>query len=361
MSKKSRFLAQLEETVQQAEALRADPDGGIDISLAELVKQKFAVGMDSFYDDLGLNPNKSTIQNIIGLPDKALRWLIPEIFRDALRLGLRKSPIYPNFIAGEQSVAQLDVTMPSINMSEAKPKEVGIAETITTGDVSFGQKSVKIRKYGRGIKLPYEVIQYVALNLVALYLQDFGVKLGLGIDNLAISTLLNGDQADGSDSIATIGVATPNTLAYRDLLKIWVRLGRMGKNPSVTIAGEDMTIEMLELLTATRLVGTPRTNVIIKSPIPDTTNIYVHGSIPTKTAIIVEKASALIKLNAQPLLVESNKLIHNQTEETYATLTTGFATIYRDSRLALDYSKNVTGFGFPTWMDPSLQENVTFD
>lgn len=359
--KRSVYLKDLEQTVKDCEAIRKDTHDPQDISLAEMVELKYDTGMDSFYDDMGINPNVDTIQNLVNMPDPALRWLIPEIFRDAVRLGLRKNPIYPNVIAAEQSVAQTQITMPAINMSEAKPKKVGIAETITTGDVSFASKNVKIYKYGRGIKVPYEVIQYVSINLVSLWLQDFGVQLRMGIDTMMINTLLNGDQTDGSDSIAVIGIATAGTLIYKDLLKAWVRAGRLGKNFTTIIAGEAMAIELLDMMNASRLLGAPQVNLSIKSPIPQSADVFVHGAVPANVAIFVDPSSAIIKLNAQPLLVETDKIISNQTQETFCTLTTGFTTVYRDSRMELDMSKTYAGFPFPTWMDPALKENYTFD
>lgn len=352
---------QLKAAVKKLEAMRRDTREPIDISLADYAKKAWGTSMASAYKSLGISPTSTTIQNIINMPDQAMRWIIPEIYRDALRLGLRKSPIYPNIISGEQSVSQTSVTMPAINMSEATPHKVGIAETITTGSVSFDQKTVNISKYGRGFKIPYEVVQYVSLNLVSIFLQDFGIKLAMGLDSLMIKTLINGDQANGSDSITTLGVKTPNTLTYRDLLKIWVRLGRLGRGATNIIAGEDMAIELLELFYSTRYQGTQRTNVNIKSPIPTSSNVWVHGSVPSNSAIIVDDSSSIIKLNAQPLLVESDKIISNQVQEVYATLTTGFATIFRDARALLDMSKDFATHGFPTWMNPSAHENVTFE
>lgn len=351
----------VKEAVKKCDALRRHTKIPVDISLSQFFKDNQGVSMETVYNDLGLNPTVDTIQNIINMPDSSLRWLIPEIYRDAIRLGLRKSPIYPNFITAEQSVSQTSVKMPAINMSEATPKKVGIAETITTGSVSFDQKEVKIFKYGRGFKLPYEVVQYVPLNLIAIYLQDFGVKMAMGLDTMLINTLINGDQANGGDSISTIGVATPNDLTFRDLLRIWVRGGRLGKNYSNIIAGEDMAIEILDLITNTRVVGTPRASVKIQSPIPTSSNVWVHGNVQDNIAVMVDPSDAIIKLNAQPLLIENDRVISNQVQEVYATFTTGFATIFRDSRVALDMSKDIAAFGFPTWMDPSSQENVTFE
>lgn len=354
----SKYLKQLEPAVRACDALRQNKEESIDISLSEYLMGKFQITMAELYADIGINPSVDTIQNLTNMPDTAFRWLIPEIYREALRLGMRKSPIYPSLIAGEQGVSQTKLTLPSINMSEATPARVGVAETIPIGTVSFDQKSVSIYKIGRGIKVPDEVRNYVALNLVSIFLQDFGVKMAMGLDALLINVLLNGDQADGSDSIATIGVAnTTDGLTYKDLLKIWVRGARLGKKFTTMVSGEAMAIDILDLLTTTRVFGTARANVNIKTPIPQNSDLFIHGNVAADKVIIVDPSDAAIKLNAQPLLVETERIISNQTQETYASTTTGFATIFRDSRMVLD--RTVTT-DFPTWMDPSYQENVIF-
>lgn len=355
------LLKKIPDMVRACEAIRRDDKAPVDITLEEYLTANHQMTMAQLYEKVGINPNVQTIQNMVNLPDGAYRWLIPEVYRDAIRLGLRKSPIYPDLIAGEQTVSQTQVIMPSINMSEATPAAVGVAETITTGTVSFGQKTVKIGKFGRGIKLPYEVIQYVALNLVGIFLQDFGVKLNMGIDTMALNTLLNGDQADGSDSTAVIGVKTANSLVFRDTLKPFVRMARLGKNANQFITGEDMGMDLLDLFTTTRNFGDARQKINFKTALPQTANVSIHGKIPTNQALLIDSSSALIKLNAQPLLVETEKIVSNQVEATYCTITTGFATLFRDSRIILDKSLAVSSNDFPSWMDPTLQEVVTFN
>lgn len=357
-SKTSKYLKELEPSVRACDALRQDKAESIDITLSEFLQGKFQISMAELYADLGINPSVDTIQNLVNMPDTSFRWLIPEVYREALRLGMRKAPIYPSIIAGEQGVAQTKITMPAINMSEATPARVGTSETIPIGNVSFDQKSVSIYKIGRGIKVPDEVRNYVALNLVSIFLQDFGVKMAMGLDALLINVLLNGDQTDGSDSVATIGVAnTTDGLVYKDLLKLWVRGARLGKKFTTMIAGEAMAIDILDMLTTTRVFGTPRASVNIKTPIPQTSDLFIHGNVAADKVIVVDNSDAVIKLNAQPLLVETERIISNQTQETYASITTGFGTIFRDSRLVLD--RTVTT-DFPSWMDPTSQENVIF-
>lgn len=349
--------------VRMCDAIRKDANNPTDVTLAEFVKGYKQLTMESFYDKVGINPNRDTIANLVNLPDQSLRWLIPEIFRDAIRLGLRKAPLYPQLVQSEMTITQPQVTMPAINMSDATPKKVGVAETIPLGDVSFGSKKVSVFKMGRGIKIPDEVRKYVSINLVSLYMQDFGIRMGMGLDVMALTTLLNGDQADGSDSTAVIGIATAGgPMVYRDLLRPWVRMGRLGKNINIQIAGEEMGMDILELLTySNRLEGTPKADLKFNTPIPQAHTLYIHGNIPDNKLLLVDKAGALIKLNLQPLLVETERIVSNQTEATYASFATGFATIYRDSRLVLDKSLAFGTNGFPTWMDPKSQENAVID
>jgi hypothetical protein len=73
---------------------------------------------------------------------------------------------------------------------------------------------------------------------------------------------------------------------------------------------------------------------------------------------VIDSQSALIKLNAKPLMVESERIVSNQTEATYASLTTGFANIFRDGRVIMDQSLDFASNGFPAFMDVDAFETV---
>jgi hypothetical protein len=348
--------------------MRKNPNNPVDISMAQFVKAKWGVSMDAFYEDLGLSANVDTIQNLFTLPDESVRWLVPEIIRDAIRLGLRKNPIWADMIASEQTLANPSVTIPHWNMSDAMPKYVGEGETMGKGSVSFGQKTLKVRKLGRGIKITYEVAQYVTVNVVSIFLQDFGVKFNMGIDSLLIDTLINGEQADNSESAPVVGIGTAGlaNFTYKDLLTVWIRMARIGRSPFGIIGGEAAALKVLDLaefkqgvVGGTNAAGVaPNSKLDLKTPIPNSSAYYIHGAVPTNQQIVVDKTSALIKYNVQPLLVEQDKIVSNQTLETYASLTTGFGVLYRDARVVIDASLAFAGNGFPTWMDVDPLENV---
>lgn len=367
--KESTRKGEIQAMAQQMDSARRDPKNPTDITLSEMVRQRYDVGMAEFYEELGVNPSFDTIQNIFTLPDVSVRWLVPEIIREAVRLGLRKSAIWPDLVAMEESISQTQATIPCLNMSDAAPKFVGEGETIPLGEISYDQKDFKIRKIGRGVKTTYEVMNYCSINVVSIFLQDFGIKLGQTMDALMIDTLLNGEQSNGSESAPVIGVATAGTCAYKDLLKIWIRMSRIGKKPTSIIGGEDSALSTLDLpefktnqFGGNAPAGVPTSSALnLKSPIPKNSNYYIHGAVPTDQQIIIDPATTIVKYNAQPLLVESDKMVANQTISTYASLTTGFAILFRDSRVVLDKSLAFATHGFPSYMDVDSIEQAMIE
>ena len=368
--KTSKYKGDIKEMVLACNAMRMSSQNPVDISLAQFVRAKYGITMDTFYEDLGLNASVDTIHNMFTMPDESVRWLVPEIIRDAIRLGLRKSPIWADLIASEQTLPNPQATIPHWNISDAMPNYVGEGETITKGNVSYGQKTLKVRKLGRGIKISYEVAQYVTVNIISIFLQDFGVKFNLGLDSLLIDTLINGEQADNSESAPIVGIGTAGltNFTYKDLLRVWIRMARIGRTPYGVIGGEEAALKVLDLAEfktnsfgGSNAAGVPTNNKLdLKTPIPANSAYYIHGSVPTNQQIIVDRSSAVIKYNVQPLLVENDKIVSNQTLETYASLTTGFGVLYRDARVVIDASLAFGAAGFPTWMDVDAQENVDF-
>jgi len=365
----SKFKGEIEGLVRLAEKMRADDKNPLDISFAEILKEKHNITYDAFLAEIGLNLNTDTISNIVTTQNVDVRWIIPEIFRDALRLGLRKAPIWNNITAVETQINGLSVVMPHIDPSDATPRIVGEAETIPTGTIQVGQKTVNIFKIGKGIKIPYEVTQYASLDVVGIFLQDMGVKLGLGLDTLAIDTIINGEQANGSESAPVIGVTTATARVYADYLRAWIRLSRIGRQANTIIGGEAAALETLDLPEFKTNInggmapsGVPSSSALdLKTPVPTRSAYYIHGNVPTDQEIIMDTASTLIKFNAQPLLVESEKIVSNQTTAFYASLTTGFAKLFRDSAIVMDKSQTIIALPFPAYMDVDPLENVIFE
>lgn len=334
-------------------ALRMAKENPVDATIEDYVKLKYGMEFNEYLKALDINPGTETVSNILNSNEVVdVRWIVPEIFRSALRKGYRNAPIYPNIIRSNEQLTSPSVIVPYINMSDAAPRKVAEGETIPLGSVSFGSRKYSMFKVGRGISLTDEIKRYSSINFISIYLEDFGVLLGQVTDYLAIECLINGEQKDGSESAPVIGVGTPNTLAYRDLLKIAVRGGRLGRNYTTMIGGEDMSVDILDLPEfSKRESGTTKANLNIKSPIPQNMDFFIHGLVDNDQVIMLDKNASLLKLNGMPLKVESERIVSNQTEAFYASLETGFAKMYRDGAIILDKSLAFAENGFPKYMD----------
>lgn len=362
--KKENLLKELPDMAKHLDAARKGSNTNLpaDLDMASVVEEKYGVSMDEYTSTLGINTKKDTLNNLFTMPDQSVRWVVPEIIRSAITLGLRQAPFYPNIIAGDQPINGLSAIMPYINMSDAAPARVNEAETIPLGTVSYGQKSVNIFKIGKGIKITDEVKNYVSLDIMAIFLRDFGIQLGYAMDNLALDTVMNGDKMDGSESAPVIGIAdTAKGIQYRDMLRIWIRGSRMGRNFTSMIGGEEQALDILDLPEfKNRQSGTTAATLNLHTPVPNSADFWIHGGVPAKQLLMVDKSAAMIKLTAQPLMLESERIVSNQTEALYASLTTGFSKMYRDAAILMDASKTFAAQGFPTYMDidPLLLVNL---
>lgn len=358
------FINELPGMVRSLEAYRSGNNNHkpIEVTFEEMTQGKWGISQDDLFEKIGVNPKVDTMQNIFSMPQQNVRWLVPEIIRAAVTLGMRQAPFYPNIISSDQPISGLTAIMPMINMSDAVPAKVNEAETIPLGDVSFGQKSVTLFKIGKGFKLTDEVRNYVSLDVLAIYLRDFGIQLGYAMDTLAMDVLINGNREDGSESAPVIGVyETTNGITYRDLLHLWVRAARMGRNFTTMIGGEDQAIEMLNLPEfKERHYGTTEATLTLHSPVPNRADFYIHPGTPDQQLLLVDTSSALIKLTAKQLMMESERIVSNQTEAIYASLTTGFSKMYQDATVLLAANTSFSEAGFPDFMDidPFLNVNL---
>jgi len=350
--------------VRSLDEARAGSDRArpVDIQFSELVEAKWGISENDLFSKLGVNPKVDTMANIFAMPDQNIRWVVPEIIRAAVSLGMKEAPFYPNLIAADQPISGLSAIMPYINTSDAAPAKVNEAETIPLGTISYGQKSVNLFKVGKGIKITDEVKNYVSLDVLSIFLRDFGIQLGYSMDTLALDVLINGNKLDGSESISAVGVKTTGTLAYRDLLRIWIRAARMGRNFTNLIGGEESALDILDLPEfKNRQQGTTDARLLLKTPVPNSANFFIPAGVPDNSVMLLDKSAAMIKLTAQQLKLESERIASNQTSSVYASLTTGFSKMYQDASLLLDSSKAFSTNGFPEFMEVDPFLNIAIE
>lgn len=330
---------------------------GLDYTLTEHLAAKYdGMSIEQFYAEMGLEPSRDTISLILDRQDEAYRWLVPEIIRDAIRKGFINQPIFNDLIIRDEAIAQPTQIMPFWDMTGLgnTPKDLGVAESMELGTIKYGQKQVRISKTGIGIEIADECIQYTPLSLLSIFLADVGVKLGSSLGKKAITCLINGEQADGSESAGTVGIKTANALAYEDFIRFAVRGSLLNRRWSKMIGNEDTINTVLNLaeFRPNNKMASPELGINLKTPVPKQYDAYCHSSVPTAKLILLDQNFAMVKLTAQPLRVESERIVQRQLNGTYISLTTGFASVFRDGRIIMDSSLAYNANQWPTYMAP---------
>jgi HK97 family phage major capsid protein len=324
---------------------------GKDISLKGFLNETYGedYSVEKFYAELGIDLGGMTVQKMLQTSDLT-RYLFPEVFRDAIVRGLEYTPIYGRLVTGEERIESTGLTMPkmdwtTVDQEEFRLRDVNEGATITEGEIiTWQEKTVNIKKKGRGLKQTYESLMFTPIDLARVFFEELGVKLGADLDRDLIDIALNGDQADGSEAAPVIGAATANTLTYRDIARAWTRFRRIGRNSSVMLASEADVLTILDMDEfqrtifpgATQPPGTPTLNVV--NPLPTTQDIYVVDSVTTGMIVFIDVARAFVQLTAMPLLIETEKIVSRQLNGEYVSIITGFANIFTDGRLVLDYT-----------------------
>jgi hypothetical protein len=326
----------------QMQALR---EGGQDITLREYLPKVFKeeITPEQYYAKLGVNLKEMTIEKLLAT-DNASRWLFPEIFRDAIRKGLAYAPFYSKLVTGEETIANTGLTMPWFDVSEAALKDVNEGADITTGTMAWKSKQVTIKKRARGLMQTYESIMFTPIKLASIYFEDLGIQLGAELDADLVNIAINGDQGDGSEAAIVMGVTTPGTLAYSDIVRSWVRQNRMNRPSRAMLANEETVVAVLNMAAfqmPVKALGAPLVELNLQSALPANQDLYVHSDVPDDQIVLIDTTKAFVQLTAMKLLIESERIMAKQLNGQYASIITGFANIFSDARIILDSTQNI--------------------
>ena len=311
---------------------------------------------EDILSDFGVDPIQSTLDNIITLPGTDAKYLAPEVVREFILRGMGTSVNYMDLVAGVENVDSLTVTAPWFELANNTPPEIGETETPPTTGYTWGEKTVKMKKRMTAIELSDEVVLSVKLPILSYWLQRFGVNLGVQLFKDAVTTLVNGDQADTTDAAATIGIGSAGSLAFSDFVRLWSRGNLIGQNWTTMVTSESMALQVLALAefkpTAGGLGAAAVTVDSRNRIIPNSLPHIISSDMDDDEILFLDPSKAMLRCQFRGLLVESDRIVSRQISGTYASVMGGFLTISRDARIVMDDSIAFSGNGFPSYMVP---------
>lgn len=293
--------------------------------------------------------------------DATFRFIIPEVFTNAIRTGYVHASMSQNWIASTIGMSQETLTMPMILRGDGMPSRVNEGANIPMGSIAFGKKSVNIFKIGTGFSITDELVMWSQLDLLYIFLQEVGNDMAIGQDNIAMSCLINGEQASLAESAPVVGViATASGFTYKDLKKVFTRMTRLNTPADRLITGEDDGIDITgidrfegfqgqtKLASVRSIIGVPESFV---------NDVYV---MPASQIMFLNSKRAMVKLTMRGLMTERRRNPRNQTEELFISDWINFAIIKRDARVIQDKSVTIGASPFPAYMDVDARINNAY-
>jgi len=288
------------------------------------------------------------------------RFIIPEMIMAAIRTDYEASSLHANWIATTQTVNARDIKMPFIKRGNATPRKIEQAESIPFGTVAFGQKSATLYKVGIGFKMTDELVDQSSLDMLFNFLGEVGTDMSIASDVEALTVLVNGEQADGSESCPVIGTENGSSFAYKDIKRGVSRLERLKRPVTRILYGEEDGLDINVLDQFKGFAGGTtlgQINGLMGKIISLQEDVYV---MPSNQLMLLAPTKAMAKLKWKGMKTETRRNPQTQEEEIFVSDYIGFAILRRDGRLILDKSKAWSGNKFPDYMDIDSRINVSF-
>jgi Phage capsid family. len=285
-------------------------------------------------------------------------YITPEVILTPIMTGAIQGAFYDRLVATSEPVPSDSVTVPKIEISDARMEKGTELSKANRGKVTTGKKKVSFEKTQKALEISYEALRRHSLNFIQIYFEHLGALMASDLNRDLVTISINGDQVDGSESAAVIGIKDTNAgFKYRDVVRGFVRMGLMGQTPDAIVTSERMAEEWLDMPEVkNRQTGNAVMNLRLQTPIPADLPIYIAPNMPDTQFELVNTATAFAQLVEQALMIETDKVINGQFHEAVASAYIGFMNILRHSRLIIDTSLQINfGTGanyFPDWFKP---------
>lgn len=286
--------------------------------------------------EFGVDINRVTVDRFFQ-SDPNAKWLFPDMVREAVIDGMRRKPAYPNLIIRDESIDGTAYDVPYVEESAENEELRTVAEgaAIPESEITYGDRIVRIDKKGRGVIASYEAVRRMSIDMLRVHLRRMGERLGRNLDARLATVLLEGDSSGASTAPVTLDTAAQSTWTYADIVKGFMALTVDHYfTPTHMLANSALSQAILNLaeFKDAALFDFAKTGAL---PTPLGVRLVPLADQPADKLTILDANYAAAKLTEQDLLVESDKLIHQQWDRTYLTVVTDFAVIYDKARVVI--------------------------
>ncbi len=338
MREQARFLAQEPDRLAAVRGRELHETlGGLGLTHGQYFRALGVSVEDYCAREFGVDLRRVTVERFFQ-SDPDAKWLFPDIVRGAVTEGLRGKPRHPGLIIRDEAAGGPVCDVPYVRESAEQEELRTVAEgaAIPESSLTYGDRTVRLDKKGRGVIASYEVIRRMSMDMLRVHLRRIGERLGRNLDARLAHVLAFGDSSGSGTAPETLNSKTAGAWGFDDLVTGFLTLSLGNDFTPTHMLVNGLTLARLlaldefrdaSLFDFTRTGGLPSPLGMTLVPMPDQ---------PDGLITFLDARYAVQKLTEQDLTVESDKLIRQQWDRTYLTVVTDFAVIYDKARVVVN-------------------------
>ena len=274
--------------------------------------------------------DSSSVEKFFQTSDSAV--LFPEYVSRAVRQGMEEADILNSIIATRTDINGLDYrTIYSVADDDDKElKNVNEGSFIPAVEIKTKENLVRLQKHGRMLTASYEAIRFQRLDLFTITLRQIGAHIARSQIFDAVNVLISGDGNDNPADI--ISVATPGTVTYEDLIKLWNTFDPYTMN--TIICSPEVAAKILALPEMKDAAAGLNFHASGKTVTPLGAKLIKHKEF-SGGMLALDKNYALEMVTAGGVQTDFDKLIDRQLHRAAITEISGFAKIFKDASIAM--------------------------
>lgn len=244
--------------------------------------------------------------------------LFPEFVRRAIRQGMDEASIIGNIASATTCTSATDYRGIVINSPVITDEAITEGSEIPATSVALASTTTPLVKVGRKISTSYEAVRQQRLDLFAVVLRTVGAQLSKVINKYAVDKLYETGANLTTDT---------TSLTYADLVNFFANFENY--NLTTMVVNPSLLATIMQLPEMESYKAEYVKSGVIKAPFG--ADIIKCNSVPDGTVIGLDNSCALEFILGSDVIVDFEKLISTQMQDTAFTITIGFSAIVPDA------------------------------
>lgn len=263
--------------------------------------------------------------------------LFPEYIDRTVREGIEEGNLLNQIVGTSTKIDAMQYTAvygDTIDQEDIELTDIAEAAEFPETEIKLRNQNTKFYKRGRALKISYEALKLMKIDMFALHLRKMGVGIGKQQLRDALYTLIYGDGNKNEAEVLTIGKApiggTSGKLTYNEIVKFYMDF-KQGYDVNTVLAPKDIltTILLMEEFKDPQAgFNFQKTGKMVN---PIGSNWLRADIIEEGTIIGLDKKFCLEEVTVVNTMIEYDKIINRQVERAVISEIKGFNKIYKDS------------------------------